>query len=147
MTEPETKTRLTQLSTEHVPFPEGSHVMTALVAIPPGDSGTGPHRHSGPVFAYLVEGKMLFELEGQEPRVIEAGEAFSEPGGDLVHWQAANLVPDAWTRFVAVMVCAPDVPMLTYLTDAEVAQRQALRHPSARATAALAANADVVMQS
>ena len=112
------------------PIVDGSNVMTATVEIPPGDPGSPPHRHSGPVFGYMLEGEMLFELEGEKPRVIRAGEAFSEPGGDLVHWQAANLLADATSRFVVVMVCAPGVPMLTFLTPEERAERQHLRHPS-----------------
>ena len=133
MTEPDSSTRLTELSIDTMAIPEGAHVMTALVGIPPGNAGTGPHRHSGPVFAYLIEGEMLFELGGQAPRVIHAGEAFSEPGGDVVHWLAANNLPDAWTRFVAVMVCAPNIPMITYLTAEEIAERQCRRHPTAHA--------------
>ena len=35
--------------------------MTVLVELPPGDPGTPPHRHSGPVFAYMLEGEMVFE--------------------------------------------------------------------------------------
>ena len=26
---------------------------------------TPPHRHSGPVFGYMLEGEMIFELEGR----------------------------------------------------------------------------------
>ena len=33
---------------------------------------------------------MLFELEGEPPRVIRAGEAFWEPGGDVIHYSDAN---------------------------------------------------------
>jgi quercetin dioxygenase-like cupin family protein len=66
--------------------------------------------------------KCFSKLEGQTPRLVRAGDAFSEPGGDVVHWQAAN-----WTRFVAIMVCAPGVPMLTYLTVEEIAERQPRR--------------------
>jgi quercetin dioxygenase-like cupin family protein len=113
------------------PIAEGSGVMTATVEIPPGDAGSPPHRHSGPVFGYMLEGEMLFELEGAEPRVVRAGEAFWEPGGALVHWQAANLLADTWSRFVVVMMCPPDIPMLTFLDPEERAERQHLRHPSA----------------
>ena len=101
--------------------------MTQLVELPPADAGLGPHRHSGPVFGYVLEGRMLFELEGQEPREIVAGEAFWEPGGDLVHYQAANLDADSWTRFVAVCVCAPGVDMITMLEPEEIAARDHLR--------------------
>jgi quercetin dioxygenase-like cupin family protein len=125
MTTPKTDTVLTMLGEVPAPFlPSGAGVMTALVEIPPGSPGSPPHRHSGPVFGYVTEGEMLFELEGEAPRVIRAGEAFSEPGGDVVHWQAANNVDDAWTRFVAVMVCAPGIPMLAFLTAEEIRDRQ-----------------------
>ena len=50
------------------PIPEGAHAMTQLVELPPADAGLGPHRHSGPVFGYVVEGSILFELEGEAPR-------------------------------------------------------------------------------
>ncbi|WCB96500.1 hypothetical protein DSM104299_05259 [Baekduia alba] len=125
---------LTMLDEVHPPFvPEGAHVMTATVEIPPGDPGIRPHRHSGPVFGYVLEGEMTFELEGEAPRPIREGEAFWEPGGDVIHYQAANNLPDAVTRFVVVMVCAPDVPMLTFPDADELAERAHLRHPAAPA--------------
>jgi quercetin dioxygenase-like cupin family protein len=62
---------------------QGSSAMVRLLELPPGDPGLGPHRHSGPVFGYMLEGEMLFELEGQAPYPIKAGEAFWEPGGDV----------------------------------------------------------------
>lgn len=49
-----------------------------LIELPPGDPGTPPHRHSGPVFGYMLEDEMEFELEGEPERVIRAGEAFWE---------------------------------------------------------------------
>ncbi len=112
-------------------LPPGSHVMTATIELPPGDPGTPPHRHSGPVFGYLLEGAMLFELEGEPARVIRAGEAFWEPGGDVIHYQAANHLPDAVTRFLVVMVCAPGQEMLVLVSPAELDRRRPLRHGSA----------------
>lgn len=118
------------------PFiPAGAHVMTQIIELPPGDQGVGAHRHSGPVFGYMLEGKMLFELEGEAPYIITAGEAFWEPGGDVVHYQAANLLNDATSKFLVVMVCAPDVPMITMLDDQEVAARSSLRVPGDGQTA------------
>jgi quercetin dioxygenase-like cupin family protein len=114
------------------PIPAGAHAMTQLVELPPADAGLAPHRHSGPVFGYMVEGRMLFELEGEEPVEISAGQAFWEPGGDVVHYQTRNLEPSTWSRFVAVCICAPDVEMITMLEPAEITARDALRHPSAR---------------
>ncbi|MDQ0785185.1 cupin domain-containing protein [Streptomyces sp. B3I8] len=106
-----------------------SHVMTVSIALEPGSAGSPPHRHSGPVFGYLVEGELVFELEGEPERVIRAGEAFWEPGGDVIHYQAANNLPDARTTFIAVMVCTPGKDMLTYVSAEELVERAHLRHP------------------
>jgi quercetin dioxygenase-like cupin family protein len=105
-------------------WPAGSHVMTATIELPPGDPGSPPHRHSGPVFGYMLEGEMLFELEGEPPRVIKAGEAFWEPGGDVIHYQAANNLADRAGKFVVVMVCAPGQEMLTLVSADELAERK-----------------------
>ncbi|GAA2120448.1 cupin domain-containing protein [Actinomadura napierensis] len=118
-------TTLTTLLHQVPPFiPDGAEVMTATLELPPGDPGTPPHRHSGPVFGYLLEGELLFELEGEPPRVIRAGEAFWEPGGDVIHYQAANNLPAAWTRLLVVMIGAPGLPMLTLVGDDELDARR-----------------------
>lgn len=132
MTSSEQQTRLTVLD-EHdlAELPPVGHLMTAVIEIPPGRAGTPPHRHSGPVYGYLVEGEMVFELEGDPTRVLRAGEAFWEPGGDRIHYRADNNLADAWTRFVVVMACRPGEPMLTLVDDDELAARAHLRHPDA----------------
>jgi quercetin dioxygenase-like cupin family protein len=109
--------------------PDPAEAMTALIEIPPGDPGTPPHRHSGPVFGYMLEGEMIFELEGEPERVLAAGEAFWEPGGDVIHYQAANNLADAWTRFVVVMLGVPGEPMLTLVDEAELEARRHRRAP------------------
>jgi quercetin dioxygenase-like cupin family protein len=105
-------------------IPSPADVMIATVELPPGDPGTPPHRHSGPVFGYMLDGEMLFELEGESERVIRAGEAFWEPGGDVIHYQAANHLSGAWSRFVVVMIRIPGVPMLTLVPAGELEQRR-----------------------
>jgi quercetin dioxygenase-like cupin family protein len=111
------------------PVPQPTDVMTLHVEIPPGGHGTPPHRHSGPVFGYMVEGEMLFELEGEPERVIRAGEAFWEPGGDVIHYQDGNNLADATSRFVAVMLCVPGEPMLTLISGEELESRRDRRAP------------------
>jgi quercetin dioxygenase-like cupin family protein len=112
------------------PFiPERADVMTWVLEFPPGFPGTPPHRHSGPVFGYLLEGEMLFELEGEPERVIRAGEAFWEPGGDVIHYQDGNNRKDAWCRFLVVMICTPGQPMLTLVAEDELARRRDRRAP------------------
>jgi len=82
---------ITTLLEVQPPFvPEGAHAMTVVVEFPPGDPGTPPHRHSGPCFGYVLDGEMVFELEGEPARVVRAGEAFWEPGGDVIHYRNGN---------------------------------------------------------
>ncbi|MEU9475483.1 cupin domain-containing protein [Streptomyces sp. NPDC048191] len=124
------KTALTVLQSEKPPFiPAGAEAMTALVEFPPGDPGTPPHRHSGPVFGYMLEGEMLFELEGEPERVVKAGETFWEPGGDVIHYQDGNNRTDAWSRFLVTMLCEPGQPMLTLVEEEELTERRHLRAP------------------
>jgi quercetin dioxygenase-like cupin family protein len=121
-----TNSTLTTLLEARPPaFPEPADVMTVLVEVPPRDPGTPPHFHSGPVFGYVTEGELRYEIEGSPEHIVRPGEAFWEPGGDRLHLQAANNLADAWTRFVAVMVCAPGEPMLTVADAAEVERRRA----------------------
>ena len=109
-------------------IPAGAHAMTVVIDYPPGSAGAPPHRHpSGPAFGYMLEGEMLFELEGEPPRVIRAGEAFWEPGGDVIHYSDGNNRDDTPLRFTVTMICDPNQPMLTLVSDDELAARQHLR--------------------
>ncbi len=110
-------------------MPEPADVMTALIELRPGDPGTPPHRHSGPVYGYVTEGELIFELEGEPARAIAAGEAFWEPGGDRIHYQAANGLADGWTRFVVVMIAVLGRPMLTLVDPDELEAGRDLRAP------------------
>ena len=111
---------------------DGAEAMTVVIEYPPGSAGTPPHRHpSGPAFGYMLEGEMVFELEGQPPRVIRAGEAFWEPGGDVIHYSDGNNRDDTRSRFVVTMLCVPGQPMLTLVDDDELVARAHLRVPAA----------------
>ncbi|MEU8207490.1 cupin domain-containing protein [Streptosporangium sp. NPDC049046] len=124
------QTALTVLQEAQPPFiPEGAHAMTVVIEYPPGDPGAPPHRHPGPAFGVVLEGEMLMELEGEPERVIRAGEAFWEPGGDVIHYQDGNNRDDVPVRFTVTMLCEPGKPMFTLVEEAELAQRQDRRGP------------------
>jgi quercetin dioxygenase-like cupin family protein len=110
------------------PFiPDGAHAMTVVIEYPAGDPGAPPHRHpGGPAFGYVVEGEMLFELEGEAPRVVKAGEAFWEPGGEVIHYSDGNNRDDIGLRFVVTMICDPTQPMLVLVDEDEL--RASRRH-------------------
>lgn len=106
-------------------LPAGAEVMTAVIEWPAGSPGAPPHRHpGGPAFGYVLEGEMLFELEGEAPRVIRAGEAFWEPGGDVIHYSDANNRDDVALRFLVTMVCTPGVEMFVLVDQDELEQRK-----------------------
>jgi quercetin dioxygenase-like cupin family protein len=110
------------------PFiPAGAHAMTIVVEFPPGDAGTPPHRHPGPAFGYVLDGEMVFELEGEPARVVRAGEAFWEPGGEVIHYQDGNNRDDIPVRFTVTMLCEPGKPMLTLVDEDELVRRAARR--------------------
>ncbi len=120
---------LTMLLEQQPPAtPSPAEVMTATVTLPPGDPGTPPHWHSGPVFGYMLDGEMTFELEGQRERGIRAGEAFWEPGGD-----ASTTRP----RITSAMAGAvrrghdrgPRAALLTLVSSEELEQRRGRRAP------------------
>jgi quercetin dioxygenase-like cupin family protein len=112
-------------------IPGNAHVMTVTITYPPGSGGAPPHRHpGGPAFGCVLTGELLFELEGQPPRVLQAGEAFWEPGGDVIHYSDANNRDDVELRFLVTMMCVPGVPMLTLVSDQELAARKHLRLPA-----------------
>jgi quercetin dioxygenase-like cupin family protein len=77
----------------------------------------------------VLDGEMVFELEGEPARVIRAGEAFWEPGGDVIHYQNGNNRADIPVRYTVTMLGEPGKPMLTLVDEAELAQRENRRAP------------------
>jgi quercetin dioxygenase-like cupin family protein len=135
--DPDWESALSVVQSARPPFiPDGAEVMTVVIEYPPGSAGAPPHRHpAGPAFGYMLEGEMLFELEGEPPRVIRAGEAFWEPGGDVIHYSDGNNRDDIACRFVVTMLCVPGQPMLTLVDDKELEERRhrrVLAEPSAQ---------------
>jgi len=108
-------------------IPAGAEARTVRVTLAPGDPGAPPHRHPGPVFGYVTEGEILFELEGQPPRVLKAGEAVFEPGGDVIHYLGANNLSDAQSELVVTLFAPPGTPVLTVVGEEELAERRHLR--------------------
>ncbi|MFC3890476.1 cupin domain-containing protein [Lentzea rhizosphaerae] len=109
------------------PVPSSLVARTILVTLPPGSPGAPPHRHPGPIYAYVLKGAITFELEGSPECVIRAGEAFFEPGGDVIHYKGANHLDDEESALVATMICAPGLPVLTVVSQEELEARKHLR--------------------
>jgi len=118
---------ITTLADAAARIPGGAEARSIRITLPPGDPGdpgAPPHRHPGPLFGYVTEGEVLFELEGQPPRVLKAGDVLFEPGGDVIHYQGANNLSDAQSQMVVTMFAPPDTPVLTVVSAAELAERR-----------------------
>jgi quercetin dioxygenase-like cupin family protein len=111
------------------PVPDNAEAMTILVTLPPGSESSPPHRHTGPAFGYVISGEMIFEVEGEPQRVVKAGETFWEPGGDAIHYQDGNNLPDAETVFVVTMFSVAGQPMLIPVSADELEERRDRRAP------------------
>src|SRR6516225_4339362 len=125
-----TNSVFTMLLAQRPPFvPAGAEAMTVRIDLPPGDPGSPPHRHSGPIFGYVLEGEMVFELEGEPPRVVRAGEAFWEPGGDVIAYQDGNNRDDIPVRFTCVNFSEPGEPRITLVDEEDLSRRRDRRAP------------------
>src|SRR5262245_57997576 len=114
----------------------GAHAMTIVVEFAPGSAGAPPHRHpGGTAFGYVLEGEMLFELEGEAPRVVHAGEGFWEPGGDVIHYSDANNRNDIKLRYLVTMLCDPGKQMIVLVDEEELEARQHLRVSATKSVA------------
>ncbi|MFI6099392.1 cupin domain-containing protein [Lentzea sp. NPDC051213] len=107
----------------------GSTAVTVKITLPPGSPGGPAHRHSGPAYGYVIKGAIVFEVEGEPERVIHEGEAFSEPGGDKIHYQTANHLGDTESVLTATTFVAPGQPLLTVVSAEELEARKHLRAP------------------
>lgn len=72
------------------------------VTLEPGKSGV-PHRHPGPGFVYVLEGKYELGINDQPTKIYKAGEVFYEPTGCL-HRVSKNPAKEGRTRLIAVVL-------------------------------------------
>lgn len=64
-------------------------VTVITLTVPPG-SVSPPHRHTGPVFAYILEGRIENQVDPDPPKTYHAGDFFYEPAMH-VHRSLRNL--------------------------------------------------------
>lgn len=56
----------------------GKQIIVATVDYRPGQS-SAPHRHAGSVIAYVLEGEVISQLEGEDPVTYKVGQSWYEP--------------------------------------------------------------------
>lgn len=88
-----------RLFDQEVPDIGGKEVRLVMLTIEPGGTSK-PHRHTGPVFAYVLEGAIENQVDPEPLKTYHAGEIFYEPTMH-VHRALTNL---SKTRTAKVLV-------------------------------------------
>ena len=93
-----------------------ARVTVEEVAIEPGGQ-VRPHRHTGPVFGYVLEGEYEHALDDDPVTTYKAGDTFYEPSG-CVHRVTRNPGARQRTRLLAVIVHPRDAEKVTVPEEA-----------------------------
>ena len=88
-----------------------ARVTVEEVTIEPGGQ-VRPHRHTGPVFGYVLEGEYEHALNDDPVTTYKAGDTFYEPSG-CVHRVTRNPSARAKTRLLAVILHPRDAERVT----------------------------------
>ena len=80
----------------------------------PGQKASS-HRHTGPVFGYVLEGEYEHALDDEPVKKFRAGDTFYEPSGS-VHRVARNPSGKTRTRLLAVILHSRDTKETTVPT-------------------------------
>ena len=80
---------------------DGKEGVMYVAELAPGATA-GKHFHPGPEFAYILDGTLTLEPEGQAPKTFKAGEAFHNPA-KIVH-DAKNMSTTGPTKVLVFML-------------------------------------------
>lgn len=83
-------------------------VATITLTMPPGSS-SAPHKHTGPVFAYLLEGEIENQVEPDPPKRYGPGGFFYEPPM-YIHRMMRNLSKTKIAKLLITQVEEEGVP-------------------------------------
>ncbi len=86
-----------------MPMKEVRTVDIREITLNPGQKA-GYHRHPCPVFGLIKSGEALVQVEGQDAKILRAGEAFYEPQGTpIAHFDNASAIdPMTFVAFYLV---------------------------------------------
>ena len=94
---------LTALFTQELPNAPGKTLTSAIVTFPPGARAVA-HRHGGAfVYAYVLEGAVSSQLEGQAAHVYHQGDNWSEQPG-AHHLTTENVSQSHQAKLLVVFI-------------------------------------------
>jgi quercetin dioxygenase-like cupin family protein len=102
---------VTEVATWPIDGMEGKEGRILTVEIPPGVHAP-PHRHPGWQFIYVLEGKIVHQLEGEKVREYGPGEVWYEARNHL-HLNIGNDGPHA-AKILVSYLTDPGQPVLVF---------------------------------
>src|SRR6476661_7125120 len=111
------KAKETPLMSKALPDVPGKEAVVETVVLSPGEV-VPAHRHDADVFAYVLEGSMITQVEGGKPQTVHAGEAFYESPTD-VHIASRNASTTQPAKLLVFYVKAKGTPPTVLLGDGE----------------------------
>ena len=87
----------------------GKEIVVVVVDYAPGQAST-PHVHPGTVIAYVLEGEVASQVEGEPEITRRAGESWHEPPG-VLHLVSRNASATQPAKLLAILVQDAGVPL------------------------------------
>jgi quercetin dioxygenase-like cupin family protein len=87
---------------------EGKEAIMYVAELPPG-AAAGKHTHPGEEFAYILDGTLTLEPQGQAPKTYKAGEVFHNPA-KVVH-DAKNMSTTAPSKVLVFLLAEKGQPL------------------------------------
>ncbi len=107
------------LMTKSLPDVPGKEGLIETVVLAPGEV-VPAHRHSADVFAYVLEGSVITQLQGAKPQTVHVGEVFYESQTD-VHIASRNASTTKPATLLVFFVKAKGAPPTVALGTGDVA--------------------------
>ena len=96
------------------PAKDTHHIEVRRIRIVPGHAA-GLHVHNGPVVGSIVEGSVVFQLDGSPLSVLEPGDVFFEPdGARIARFDAGE---DGVTFLAYFLLGAGEEPQIAFPDD------------------------------
>ena len=89
---------------------EGKEVIMYVAELAPG-AAAGKHTHPGPEFAYILDGALTLEPEGQAPKTHKTGEVFHN-AAKIAH-DAKNASATAPSKVLVFLLAEKGQPLAT----------------------------------
>jgi quercetin dioxygenase-like cupin family protein len=103
---------LVPLLQQAIPTVPGKTMTAVSVVFPPGARSV-PHRHGDAfLYAYVLEGEIRSQIEGQPAHVYSTGQSWTERPGDH-HVLTENVSSSATARLLVIFIADANAPLKT----------------------------------